>query len=467
MFIKLVNMSISTQFLSNFQQNLISKKKNKERYGEVFTNFSLIDKMLDLLPQELFQNPNLKWLDPCAGTGYFMMKVYERLMKGLSTKKKALKKRHHHIITKQLYMIEINDEHIPELFSIFGENANILMGNYLNYQNLEFDIIVGNPPFNIDGLIKVPTNKATTKKNDGKTIWGAFVSNSLDNLKEGGYLSFITPSIWLKRDHKMHNAIIKNSCNIKLGCFTNTETNHIFNGEAQTPTCYFSLKKCSHISEIISIYNKCTTSFEELSLLPNMSIPLCYTSIIQKLLSWVDKVGYINVIKTSMRPGYKGLKTSANMNKEYPYMNIKTCTLNFMNNVQPQLQINYSNIQCSYYGVPKLVLAHKMYGFPYYDKNGVFGISNRDNYVIVHKEEGEFIKLQKFLSLRLALLVYETTRYRMKYLERYAFEFLPDITKIEHFPEEITDETVADFFHFNEMERLWIKNITKKHYLSF
>ena len=68
-------MSISTQFLSNFQQNLISKKKNKERYGEVFTNFSLIDKMLDLLPQELFQNPNLKWLDPCAGTGYFMMKV--------------------------------------------------------------------------------------------------------------------------------------------------------------------------------------------------------------------------------------------------------------------------------------------------------------------------------------------------------------------------------------------------------
>jgi hypothetical protein len=55
----------------------------------------------------------------------------------------------------------------------------------------------------------------------------------------------------------------------------------------------------------------------------------------------------------------------------------------------------------------------------------------------------------------------------MKYLERYAFEFLPDITKIDNFPEEITEETVADFFHFNEMERLWIKNITKKRYLSF
>ena len=119
-------MSISIQFLSNFKQNLISKKENKERYGEVFTNFTLIDKMLDLLPQELFENPDLKWLDPCAGTGYFMMKVYERLMKGLSAKKKALKKRHHHIITKQLYMVEVNDEPFQNYF-LYLENANILM----------------------------------------------------------------------------------------------------------------------------------------------------------------------------------------------------------------------------------------------------------------------------------------------------------------------------------------------------
>lgn len=459
-------MSISSDFLSKFKQKLISKKENKERYGEVFTNFTLIDKMLDLLPQELFKNPNLKWLDPCAGTGYFMMKVYERLMKGLSTEKRALKKRHHHIITKQLYMVEINSEHIPELFNIFGENANILMGNYINYKNLEFDVIVGNPPFNVDGLIKVPTNKATTKKKDGKTIWGAFVSNSFDNLKVGGYLTFITPSIWLKRDHKMHNIIIENGSNIRLGCFTNTETNKIFNGEAQTPTCYFALQKMINKNKFVSIYNKKTNNFEELNLLPNISIPLCYTSIIKKLLKWVKKVGCISVIKTSMRPGYKGLKTSPIMNKEYPFMNIKTCTLNFMNNVQPQLQINYSNIKCSYYGMEKLVLAHKMYGFPYYDK-GVFGISNRDNYVIINRNKNEFHKLQNFLSLRLALLVYETTRYRMKYLERYAFEFLPDITKIENFPDNITEDTVADFFNFNEMERLWIKNITKKTYSTF
>lgn len=463
-------MAISLHFLSNFNQNLISKKENKELFGEVFTNFTLIDKMLDLLPQELFSNPNLKWLDPCAGTGYFMMKIYERLMKGLKTEKKALKKRHHHIITKQLYMIEINKEHLPELFKIFGENANILLGNYLDYQNQEFDVIVGNPPFNINGLIKVPTNKENTKKNDGKTIWGRFVSHSLENLKVGGYITFITPSIWLKRDHKMHNIIINNSKNLKLGCLTNTETNKIFNGEAQTPTCYFTFQKCkkqNNIERVVDIYNKHTDTFDKMILIPNISIPLCYTTIIKKLIKWVNKVGSINVIKTSMRPGYKGLKTSSNMNKNFPFMNIKTCTLNSINYIQPQLQINYSNIKCSYHGIPKLVLAHKMYGFPYYDKNGVFGISNRDNYVIINKQDNELIKLQQFLSLKIAFLIYETTRYRMKYLERYAFEFIPDITKIKDFPDKITEDSVADFFNFNNLERLWIKNITKKNYLTF
>tara|TARA_Y100000816_G_C26104218_1_gene586141 strand:- start:361 stop:1749 length:1389 start_codon:yes stop_codon:yes gene_type:complete len=462
-------MSISIEFLSKFKQNLSVKKENKNVYGEVFTNFTLIDKMLDMLPQELFQNPNLKWLDPCAGTGYFMMKVYQRLMTGLSTQKKALKKRHHHIITKQLYMIEINKEHLDGLFQVFGENANIIMGNYLNFNNLQFDVIVGNPPFNINGAIKVPTNKGVVKKKDGKAIWGEFVMHSFNNLTKEGYLCFITPSIWLKRDHKMHEAILRKSDKLKIVCLTNTETNKVFNGEAQTPTCYFTLKKSDKvtINKNIAIYNQKSSKFVLLKKTFNNSIPLCYPSIIEKLLTWVTKVGCIDVIKTSMRPGYKGLKTGIHMTKKTPYINIKTCTLNFLNYTQPQLVTNYSNIQCSYYGVPKLVLAHKMYGFPYYDKNGIFGISNRDNYVIINKTENAFLKIKTFLSLKLAFLVYETTRYRMKYLERYAFEFMPDITKIPDFPDDINDKTVADFFNFNEMERLWIKKITKKNYSTF
>jgi hypothetical protein len=53
----------------------------------------------------------------------------------------------------------------------------------------------------------------------------------------------------------------------------------------------------------------------------------------------------------------------------------------------------------------------------------------------------------------------------MKYLERYAFEFIPDITKIPDFPDLITDDTVSDYFKFTYEERLAIKNITKRKYL--
>ena len=56
----------------------------------------------------------------------------------------------------------------------------------------------------------------------------------------------------------------------------------------------------------------------------------------------------------------------------------------------------------------------------------------------------------------------------MKYLERYAFEFMPDITKIPDFPDIITEDTVSNYFQFTDEERLAIKNITKKEYfISF
>ena len=33
----------------------------------------------------------------------------------------------------------------------------------------------------------------------------------------------------------------------------------------------------------------------------------------------------------------------------------------------------------------KLILTHKMYGFPFYDISGIYGISARDNYVLLEK----------------------------------------------------------------------------------
>ena len=432
---------------------------NKQKYGEVITPFHFVEKILDLLPNEIFKKPHLKWLDPCAGSGNFANILYKRLFNGLSAEIKEPKKRHRHIIENMIYMVELNDEHIEGLFELFGDNANIAHMDYLQLKRQGFDIIIGNPPFNVNGSIKVPTNKTHSKTNDGKAVWMDFVKNSVSNLNVGGYLAMITPSIWMKRDHPLFLKMGEWGVIGKLHTLTNTETNTIFLKQAQVATCYFVLHKNGKFGIRTYDIGKKEYLLSDI----NLSIPLKYPSIISKISKFVSKVGCIPVVKTSMRPGYKGLSVSNVCNDTHSFPNISTCLLN---KLQPELSTNYSNKPCHYNGIEKLVLAHKMYGFPYYDKDGKYGISNRDNYIIVNYNCNEFDRLKTFLSTKFALLVFESTRYRMKFLERYAFEYLPDITKLYDFPEDITDESIADYFKFNETERKEIADITKRDYLT-
>ena len=108
-----------------------------------------------------------------------------------------------------------------------------------------------------------------------------------------------------------------------------------------------------------------------------------------------------------------------------------------------------------------------MYGFPYFDKEGKYGISNRDNYIIIDKTVDEFIKIQKFLSSKLALFLFETTRYRMKFLEKYIFELIPDISQLNDFPEIINDDNIYSYFKLNKNEIDFINNFNKKTYSNF
>lgn len=42
---------------------------------EVFTPPEIANKMLDLLPQELFENPDTKFLDPACKSGVFLREI--------------------------------------------------------------------------------------------------------------------------------------------------------------------------------------------------------------------------------------------------------------------------------------------------------------------------------------------------------------------------------------------------------
>jgi hypothetical protein len=193
-------------------------------------------------------------------------------------------------------------------------------------------------------------------------------------------------------------------------------------------------------------------------------IPLFLCSIIQKLQYCVETYGSLKSITKKTNMPSKNAQISLLYN-ETSFKNIKTTRIK--NKVDPYLVINYSNIPLSFYGIQKLVLGHKMYGFPYLDKKGEYGISNRDNYVIINKSIEDLIILKKFLSTEMVMTLYDSTRYRMKYLEKYIFEMLPDITNIPYFKNNIvSDEVLFDYFKLTIKERNYIKERFKHKYNS-
>lgn len=70
---------------------------------EVFTAPSITRSMLDLLPAEVWTNPNLKWLDPVTKSGVFLREACSRLMLGLKEWQPDSLKRREHILKNMLF----------------------------------------------------------------------------------------------------------------------------------------------------------------------------------------------------------------------------------------------------------------------------------------------------------------------------------------------------------------------------
>ena len=76
---------------------------------EVFTPPEVVNQMLDMLPQELFRNPDTKFLDPACKTGVFLREIAKRLIVGLEPQIPDLQERIDHIFHNQLYGIAITE----------------------------------------------------------------------------------------------------------------------------------------------------------------------------------------------------------------------------------------------------------------------------------------------------------------------------------------------------------------------
>lgn len=76
---------------------------------EVFTPPEVANRMLDMLPEELWHDSNATFLDPACKSGVFLREIAKRLIEGLQEEIPDLQKRIDHIFHKQLYGIAITE----------------------------------------------------------------------------------------------------------------------------------------------------------------------------------------------------------------------------------------------------------------------------------------------------------------------------------------------------------------------
>ncbi len=93
---------------ANYNPDVLSCLANLSN-DEVFTPPEVVNQMLDMLPQELFSNPDTTFLDPATKSGVFLREIAKRLMNGLEQQIPDLQKRVNHIFTKQLFGIAITE----------------------------------------------------------------------------------------------------------------------------------------------------------------------------------------------------------------------------------------------------------------------------------------------------------------------------------------------------------------------
>lgn len=77
------DVDIKTLDIQKYKQKFSIDKHIRYKYGEINTPFSLIEKMLGLLDDEIFKDKNKKWLDIGAGCGYYSIVLFKRLFNGL------------------------------------------------------------------------------------------------------------------------------------------------------------------------------------------------------------------------------------------------------------------------------------------------------------------------------------------------------------------------------------------------
>jgi len=93
---------------TNYNPDVLSCLANLSN-DEVFTPPQLVNQILDMLPPEIWSDKNARFLDPFCKTGVFLREIAKRLMVGLAKQIPNEQKRANHIFQNQIFGIAITE----------------------------------------------------------------------------------------------------------------------------------------------------------------------------------------------------------------------------------------------------------------------------------------------------------------------------------------------------------------------
>ena len=448
------------KILNMIKSRLSVRKSEKEEFGEVFTPVELVCEMLDTLPQEVWSNDKLKWLDPANGIGNYPVVVYYKLMEGLKDKIKDEKERSKHIIEDMLYMVELNPVNVKmckKIFKMIDSNATPNIYNSPFYTDEEsnlketwtnkcsvkkFDIIIGNPPYNQGG---VKSKKGS--KEGKKTIWPLFIENSLNILTNNGYLLFITPNTWTELVSDTSKKILNIQIEV-LKCYNYKKSKQLFGNESgKIPLSFYLFKNTLSKNDTL-IWDDNHKKYINFNIYKNNFIPNFNVSIFKKVL---QKSKDNNLSKF-----YVGGQTKKKELYQPKYSStFKYPLLNYANH---KSNVFFSKI-CfrGNNNIKKLVLPNFSMGYPILDEYGIIDTKSENLYMIFNKSLSilELKKLQLLLLSPITLLLINSLKTKQNFLSHRIFKILPDVSKMDF---EINDENLYKYYKFNDKDKEAVKN---------
>lgn len=419
------------ELLELINECLKPKEIEKKENGEVFTPMVLVNEMLDNLPINVWKNKNLKWFDPATGMGNFPIAVYLRLMDGLKNVIPNERERKGHILENMLYMSELNKKNVwvcKQIFDINNEfKLNLHEGDTLKlvpfktFKVKQFDIILGNPPYNKGG-IRSHTGKQLGEKNE--TIWTKFIEKAFEWLKPNGYLVYINPLSWLKKSHSLHNTMLEKHI-IWMKLWDNIKSLATIHGKI--PISLFVLQnklntgkyKTKIISEIQS--KKVTTIASEY-LDKKYSIPLAYHNIFNKLMTFIEKHSLQLEYNTKTVKSI-GIKNKIPSKYQLDDMlAIDTYTIKDGIMVKKVSEIHPDARK------RKLIIANKASFSGAFIDEGKLSLTGNHKFYIL----GDNLELiMKMLNFEIVSIIGHYTKYGQDFLDNEAFAYLPDIRKLD------------------------------------